>query len=161
MNINRESGVAPMFEQDEFLFVRKNLQNPNASRWENTTQFWSEGTPAKSRTTSRRGTHKVYKDKLPAIKKAMNKQKKEEMAAEIDRLADRMLATNFGTRTQFKQMPDGRIGMYNYPQYQNYDPELRERLSRMGIKNTKVGRGRTRRHSRKHKKHMTHRRRRS
>ncbi len=76
MELNRTGGP-PIFESNGQLFVRKNLENPNMTRWENIQEYWAEGSNTKKRTTSRRGTHKVYRDKLPMMRKAIEKKRKE------------------------------------------------------------------------------------
>jgi hypothetical protein len=46
-----------------------------------------------------------------------------------------MLASNFGTRVQYKKGPNGKMVKYNVPQYAEYSPELKESLAAMGIHN--------------------------
>lgn len=114
------------------LLVRSGLEGRvNGRYWANTGRYWREGTNKRSRTTASRGTHKVFKSKAPELARA----EKERMKAEVNALANRMLAANFGTRVQYKMGPNGKMVKYNIAEYANYSPELRRNLNAMGIRN--------------------------
>jgi len=126
-----------VFQVNDELIVEKGRAGMvNGRHWANTGKYWARGTNAKSRTSASRGTHKVFKSRAPELAKA----EKERMKAEVNALANRMLAANFGTRVQYKMGPNGKMVKYNIPEYANYSPELRESLASMGIRNAPRGR---------------------
>lgn len=119
------------YVNDERIVHRDRVGAVNGRHWANTGKYWAVGTNVKSRTSASRGTHKVFKSRAPELAKA----EKERMKAEVNALANRMLASNFGTRVQYKMGPNGKMVQYNIPEYANYSPELRARLNEMGIRN--------------------------
>lgn len=60
-----------VFQVGDELIVEKGREGMvNGRFWENTKKYWARGTNSKSRTTERRGTHKVFKSKQREILKA-------------------------------------------------------------------------------------------
>ena len=116
---------------DERIVHRDRVGAVNGRHWANTGKYWALGTNVKSRTSASRGTHKVFKSRAPELAKA----EKERMKAEVNALANRMLAANFGTRVQYKMGPNGKMVQYKIDEYANYSPELRRNLNAMGIRN--------------------------
>jgi hypothetical protein len=119
------------YVNDERIVHRDRVGAVNGRHWANTGKYWALGTNVKSRTSASRGTHKVFKSRAPELAKV----KKERMKAEVNALANRMLAANFGTRVQYKMGPNGKMVKYNIAEYANYSPELKESLAAMGIRN--------------------------
>ena len=121
-----------VFQVGDELIVEKGKEGMvNGRYWANTGKYWARGTNASSRTSASRGTHKVFKSKAPELAKA----EKVRMKGEVNALANQMLASNFGTRVQYKKGPNGKMVKYNVPQYAEYSPELKESLAAMGIHN--------------------------
>lgn len=121
-----------VFQVNDELIVEKGREGMvNGRYWANTGKYWARGTNSKSRTSASRGTHKVFKSKAPELAKDEKKRMKEEVNA----LANRMLAANFGTRVQFKMGPNGKMVRLNFPEYSEYNNETKAVLSSMGIHN--------------------------
>jgi hypothetical protein len=120
------------FQVDDELIVEKGREGMvNARYWANTGRFWARGTNAKSRTSSSRGTHRVFKSKAPELAKA----EKARLAAEVNALANRMLAANFGTQVQYKKGPNGKMVQLRVPEYEHYNNATKAALATAGIRN--------------------------
>ena len=120
-----------VFQVDDELIVEKGREGMvNARYWANTGRFWARGTNSKSRTSSSRGTHRVFKSKAPELAKA----EKARLAAEVNALANKMLAANFGTRVQYKKGPNGKMVQLSVPEYEHYNNATIAALAAAGIK---------------------------
>ncbi len=117
------------FLYNDYLFV-KNDKPINHRIWENTGTYWAEKTNIGHRTTKKRGTHKVYKSKLLSLIKEEERMKRLYLKNEINKLSNRFLAANFGTRRQYKQGPNGKIVEYDINEYDNYSPDLTNMLKK-------------------------------
>jgi hypothetical protein len=120
------------FQVNDELIVEKGREGMvNARYWANTGRFWARGTNTKSRTSASRGTHKVFKSKAPELAKA----EKGRMKGEVNALANRMLAANFGTHLQYKMGPNGKMVQLRVPEYEHYNNATRAALAAAGIRN--------------------------
>jgi hypothetical protein len=121
-----------VFQVNDELIVEKDRAGMvNGRYWANTGRYWARGTNAKSRTTERRGTHKVFKSRAPELARG----EKERMKAEVNALANRMLAANFGTRVQYKMGPNGKMVQLRVPEYEHYNNATKAALAAAGIRN--------------------------
>jgi len=108
---------------DELLVIKGKEGLVNMSQWQNTGKYWARGTNTKSRTTSARGTHKVFKSKAKEIRKAQLKQQKEMLKAEMNSLQGQLAATGF------IRNPSERLRIRNANGSFSYATQLRTGLS--------------------------------
>ncbi len=84
------------FQVGDELIVEKGREGMvNGSQWTNTGKYWARGTNSKSRTSSARGTHKVFKSRAKEIKKAQLKQQKEKLKAEMNSMQGQLATLGF------------------------------------------------------------------
>lgn len=84
-----------VFQVGDELIVEKGKEGMvNRSQWNNTGKYWTRGSNTKSRTTERRGTHKVFKSRAKQIRRAelaaqraSVKQRVNEISAQISAMA--------------------------------------------------------------------------
>lgn len=88
-------------------------------KWHNTGQRTARGQIVWRRATQRR-KNPAYTAHTEAV---------------MNNLAERMLASNFGTARQYKRGPNGRIVQVNVPEYAEYNASTRNALARAGIPN--------------------------
>lgn len=124
INNNTNNSKNSNFEVSDERFVKKGREGiVNGSQWKNTGKYWMKGTNSKSRTTSSRGTHKVFKSRANEIKKAHSKEQKEKLKAEINTLQGQLAEVGF------IQDPSERLRIRNSNGSFSYATQLRTGLS--------------------------------
>jgi hypothetical protein len=119
------------FIKGDERFVKKGREgNVNGSQWRNTKQYWARGTNSKSRTSSGRGTHKVFKSRANEIKKAHSKEQKEKLKEQKEKLkAEINTLQQQLAEVGFVQNPSERLRIRNSNGSFSYATQLRTGLS--------------------------------
>jgi hypothetical protein len=113
-----------VFQLGDELVVEKGREGMvNGSYWQDTGRYWARGTNYKSRTSSTRGTHKVFKSRAKEIRKSQLKEQKPKLKAEINTIQGQLAAAGF------IQNPSERLRIRNSNGSISYATRLRTGLT--------------------------------
>lgn len=113
-----------VFQLGDELIVEKGREGMvNGAHWQNTGKYWARGTNYKSRTSSTRGTHKVFKSRAKEIRKLQLKEAQPKLKAEINSIQGQLAAAGF------IQNPSERLRIRNSNGSISYATRLRTGLT--------------------------------